>query len=256
VAGGEHRVEDWVGRFIGPDEPRFGSLIRGEVARPPHVEPEAHEKVTEPPAAEAAPEPEEPTIFHGRAPRPGPRRGHGRRGRSSWAVPAAAALTAIAVVAAVIVLPRLRSKRPAPPAPPAAAEAPSPSGTRHHGRHAASTARPAESESGVEVRSSRAPSPAGTPAADSIAAAPAQKYSLDVGSYLDFVRAREERDRLAGSVGLPAWVVTGGRDGGYHVVLGIYRTRARAESAVGVLLDKGLVSGAQVVPLPPRRLRD
>jgi len=96
------------------------------------------------------------------------------------------------------------------------------------------------------------------PPADDVAPAPrSQRLGLEVGTYLDADRAHLECERLAAESGLRAWVVTSREYGAtsYRVVLGVFRTEDRAQSSATTLLERGLVSEARVVPLPPRRSR-
>ena len=91
------------------------------------------------------------------------------------------------------------------------------------------------------------------------ASAPAAKerFGLDVGTYSDAYWAEGERDRIVAATGLKGWVIADSLNGAdtYHVVLGVYRTRERARSAAEVLTERGVVSEASVIPVPPRRLR-
>lgn len=98
---------------------------------------------------------------------------------------------------------------------------------------------------------------ADSPAANSAATTQGSRLTLDVGAYLDPERAGSERERLRAATGLDAWVTKVSEAGGhtYHVVLGIYRSSARADAAADLLLTEGRVSQVRVVPLPPRRAR-
>jgi hypothetical protein len=142
------------------------------------------------------------------------------------------------------------------PAPPSAITLASTSGSR------APVVTPVEPDDATEAD---APPPAAPavheakrPAADSVATpARRERLGLEVGTYLDVERARLECDRLASESGLRAWVVTDSEYGAasYRVVLGVFRTRDRAEASATTLLERGLVSEAQVVDLPGRRAR-
>jgi hypothetical protein len=83
------------------------------------------------------------------------------------------------------------------------------------------------------------------------------RLTLDVASYFDEERAAAERDRLAAASGLQGWVVgvTEGGIASHHVLLGIFRVRERAETMAATIWNRGLVTKALVVPLPPRRSR-
>lgn len=94
-------------------------------------------------------------------------------------------------------------------------------------------------------------------APDTVAMTPSSRLTLDVGTYLSPDRAASERDRLRAKTGLGAWVVrqTEGGNETFHVLLGIYRTNARASAAADLLLVEGRVSQVKVVRLPPRHSR-
>ncbi len=85
----------------------------------------------------------------------------------------------------------------------------------------------------------------------------AGRLTLDVGTYLDATYALAQRERLRATTGLEAWIVTDSEGGteSHHVILGVYRSPERAEAAANLLLGRGLVSQASVVPLPARRVR-
>jgi hypothetical protein len=57
--------------------------------------------------------------------------------------------------------------------------------------------------------------------------------------------------------GFEGWVVDAADDGGklYRIVLGIYRSRARATAAANMLLNSKTLSEVAVVSLPPRSTR-
>jgi hypothetical protein len=94
-------------------------------------------------------------------------------------------------------------------------------------------------------------------APDTVAMTASSRLTLDVGTYLSSDRAASERDRLRAKTGLGAWVVRQSEGGNetFHVLLGIYRTNARASAAADLLLVEGKVSQVKVVRLPPRRSR-
>ena len=115
---------------------------------------------------------------------------------------------------------------------------------------------PVSPNTGAGGESSTRRSPVAPP--NNSAAPPvASHLTLDVANYLNPERARSERDRLRAATGLGAWVVREPEAGGetYHVVLGIYRSNARASAAADLLLAQGRVSQVTVVPLPPRHAR-
>jgi cell division protein FtsN len=82
-------------------------------------------------------------------------------------------------------------------------------------------------------------------------------FALDVGAYPDPDEARAERDRIVIATGLKGWLLPATVGGGqtYRVIIGAYRTRERAEVSASALLERDLAFEAQVIPLPPRRLR-
>ena len=108
-----------------------------------------------------------------------------------------------------------------------------------------------------------APTPAGGAAAGGAAAAegteaapaePAEAgpFGIDVGQYLDEVRAGEKAAEFKEKTGVDARVVPIGEgdEASYHVVLGSYPRRSAAESKANSLLSKGLLTEAAVVALP------
>lgn len=119
----------------------------------------------------------------------------------------------------------------------------------------------------VRVVKRRAPSgapakPAETQPAPVAAPAPAaheaaSRYTIDVGGYVDFDRAMQERDRIQERTGIEAWVVPApdGSSRLHRIVLGIFRSESRATSAADALLASESVREAVVIPLPGRRER-
>jgi len=270
TAPNDPRVREWVHRFVGAQgPPRIGvrvGFIDPEAQA--FVEREDWSNALESPAATAAtPDDaaapasdltpfEEPSTLRelpASAPRPGPR---APRHRSSGAAkgPSLAVIGLVAMsVGVVVLLPRgidrasgARGTRAAaampetivPPAPaPVIRSVPRPS--------APATSAPAPAV--AEAASASAPTPA----------EPRVRLALDVATYLDETRAAEERDRLAAETGLKAWIVAGTEYGAasYRVVLGVFSSQGRADSSATVLLERGLVSEARVIPLPPRSTR-
>jgi len=57
--------------------------------------------------------------------------------------------------------------------------------------------------------------------------------------------------------GFQGWVVDAAGGGGkpYRIVLGVYRSRARATAAANMLLNSKTLRDVTVVPLPPRNAR-
>ncbi len=92
------------------------------------------------------------------------------------------------------------------------------------------------------------------PVIDTGSGRPAHRYSLEVGTYVDPQEAFIERDRIREATGMKAWVVVAppGSAEMSRVLLGVYRTEQRAEAAAGMLMNRGTVIEASVVPLPLR----
>jgi general secretion pathway protein A len=263
-APNDPRVREWVHRFVGAQgPPRIGvrvGFIDPEAQA--FVEREDWANALEPPApAPAAPDDavapandlppfEEPSTLR-ELPASAPRPTRGPRHRSSGAArgPSLAVIGLVAMaVGVVVLLPRGIDRA---------------SGARDARAVAATPemmepAAPTPIVRGVakppEPREAVAAEPSPTPVA---AEAPRVRLALDVATYLDELRAEEERDRLAAETGLKAWVVTGTEYGApsYRVVLGVFSNQGRADSSATVLLERGLVSEARVIPLPPRSTR-
>ena len=79
--------------------------------------------------------------------------------------------------------------------------------------------------------------------------APAQRYGIEVATFIVESRAVEERDRLAKSIPVGCWVVTSLEDDAqvYHVLVGSLTSRSEAESLGADLSERGLVGEARVV---------
>ena len=97
----------------------------------------------------------------------------------------------------------------------------------------------------------------GAAASEGTEAAPAEPveagpFGIDVGQYLDEVRAGEKAAEFKEKTGVDARVVPIGEgdEASYHVVLGSYPRRSAAESKANSLLSKGLLTEAAVVALP------
>ena len=100
---------------------------------------------------------------------------------------------------------------------------------------------------------SRAPAstPSGGGAAAAAApAAPARKYGLIVGEYMDEGKANEVKDKLTASTSLPGRVISVDNGNAFRVILGSFDGRAAAEKAAGELASKGDVNEARVTALP------
>jgi septal ring-binding cell division protein DamX len=82
-------------------------------------------------------------------------------------------------------------------------------------------------------------------------------YTLDVGGYDDLESALDARVRMQDLTGFEGWVVTANEGGveTYRIVLGVYRSHARATAATRMLLDTRTLREVTVVPLPPQSSR-
>lgn len=279
------RVGEWIGRFIKPDEPRFGELLMvaipskldagraSESAMDPKVESKTAPRVLRPETRAwedddrlASPDAfEDFTGTHGIAwetddptmrelpplmrSNPGVRREPKKR--TIWhrpamprSVPIAGGLVAVVFVAALVMLPR-GHRTVGPPAP---------TDTTGAVANASSDGkRTTSARAGNASKKATAP----TPTTADAEKAPEERYSLDVGMYLNPDRAEAERDRIVEATGLRGWLVRGTRDGAdmYHVIVGSYRTRERAQQSAEQLLERGMVFEALVVPLPAKNQR-
>jgi hypothetical protein len=82
-------------------------------------------------------------------------------------------------------------------------------------------------------------------------------FTLDIGGLDGLDHALESRDSMQRLTEFQGWVVPAG-DGELkpcRVVLGLYRTRMRAESAADMLRNSHTLRYVTVVPLPPQSLR-
>lgn len=82
-------------------------------------------------------------------------------------------------------------------------------------------------------------------------------FTLEVGNYLDLERAFNERDRMQALTGIEGWVVPAPEDGSdpHRVVLGIYSSYDRANSAARMLRNSNTLGSVTVTPLPRRSAR-
>ena len=119
---------------------------------------------------------------------------------------------------------------------------------------ASPAAKPAAPATGASTGAAPA---AGAGAADTSAKAPPAPvekgpFVIDAAQFLDEARANQEAEALKTKTSLPASVVgvaVGGATS-YHVYLGKYTSRGRAEAAAGKLFDSGSITQAAVVPQP------
>jgi hypothetical protein len=94
---------------------------------------------------------------------------------------------------------------------------------------------------------------AGEPRSVASAMRPKGPFALDVGGYVDLDTALFERDRMQQLTGFEGWVIDAadGASEPYRIVLGVYRSRARATAAADMLLHSKTLKNVTVVPLPP-----
>jgi hypothetical protein len=269
TAPNDPRVREWVHRFVGAQgPPRIGVRVG-------FIDPEAQAFVEREDWAnaleQAAPAPAAPDDAVGPAndlppfeepstlrelPASAPRPTRGPRHRSSGAAggPSLAVIGLVAMaVGVVVLLPRGIDRASATRGARAVAAMPETIEPLAPTPVIRSVSRPSAS-------ATSAPISAVAQAASESEPTPAERrvrLALDVATYLDETRAAEERDRLAAETGLKAWVVTGAEYGApsYRVVLGVFSSQGRADSSATVLLERGLVSEARVIPLPPRSTR-
>jgi hypothetical protein len=99
-------------------------------------------------------------------------------------------------------------------------------------------------------RTTRTPDSSGASASAESSNGP--HFGVGVAEFLDADRASTEKDRLSHDTALPAVVLPFNDEGTtmYRVVLGRWSTQADAESAASALMERGLISEANVVRIP------
>ena len=82
-------------------------------------------------------------------------------------------------------------------------------------------------------------------------------FTLEVGNYLDLERAFNERARMQALTGIEGWVIPAPENGSdpHRVVLGIYSSYDRANSAARMLRASNTLGSVTVTPLPRRSAR-
>jgi type II secretory pathway predicted ATPase ExeA len=82
-------------------------------------------------------------------------------------------------------------------------------------------------------------------------------FTLEVGNYLDLERAFNERDRMQALTGIEGWVIPAPENGSdpHRVVLGIYRSYDRANSAARMLRNSNTLGSVTVTLLPKKSAR-
>lgn len=282
--GDPQKVSDWVGRFISPGEPRFGDLI-GTGQMSTFVEEDC--------GTDAEPDAALPKkrrkVKLGRK----VRRGYAEPKRPEW-LGTVALLLVIAAALVVLAGPTKRAVMAGwnavtssveasdeeATATPALAQASQPTSAdtdegadADQAQKSAAVTRGASEEPAPPARTSsepersaraaaRHPSPVRVESAavkppDAPDSDPSQLWAVDVGSHVDPGAAGMDRERLVEETGLKGWIVRSSENGTtrYRVVLGIYSTRERAENGAAILMDRGTVSDAMAIPLPPRSVR-
>ncbi|MGH7741404.1 MAG: hypothetical protein ACRENS_05215, partial [Candidatus Eiseniibacteriota bacterium] len=130
--------------------------------------------------------------------------------------------------------------------------------SRKSGDHAASAAGVAATSGTAPKSEPSAENPRGTDRnSNAPAAIPKGPYTIDTGQHLELERAFDERERMQGLTGIQGWVVPAGdaSEGKFDVVLGVFRSYARAKSAADMLMKSRTLSDVAVITLPPRHTR-
>ena len=246
------RVRDWVGRFIGPDEPRFGDLLRAPV---PFVDEAERTREIREMVARGGPVVVPPRA--GRRPRAvapaRDRRGRavagGSRERHAIVV-LGVLLVAMSAVTLVLLLERRGPARAPESVPVQVARATAPAAPAH-------ARSPVRRTDAAARAPSVAPVPKAVPTKPPAATPAVGQFALDIGVYAVREQAEAERDRIVAATSLKGWVVEAAPEtgGGYHIILGIFSTRERAAASAQRMELSGLATGAEVIPLPPRRVR-
>ena len=233
VPPARHDSREWVARFVGDQGPV--QISSQATARPSWTpEPSRAEEAIPIESGEASPT--HTGVAPATLPRSRPRRGAGLHMATT------ASLVAIGIITAVVL--GLRA-----------------TGNARKASNAATTASVASLDEGTtSSRGSKAGSrlARGTPERTSESTAlPRGPYTLDAGVHLDLQTALDERRRMQELTGIEGWVVpaTGPGADEYRVVLGIFRSYARARSAAGMLVRSRTLPKVTVVSLPPPRTR-
>ena len=233
-----HDPGEWVKRFVGDRGPLQISSRAAEDPWLLEVPVQEPAKAADPEASPSeAPAAEAPAFVDRRARKRKPTAPPPPRTRHRMRLPVPAiALALVAIVAIALVIRAGMRANPAPP--PSAvlsaakvdtAEAPARSGSSSRGPRRSST----DSE------------PSGT-------AGGKGPFTLDVGGYADLQDAIDERDRAQLLTGFEGWVIPADDGHKHRVVVGAYRSHARATSAANMLIRSRTLKRVSVVPLPPR----
>ena len=230
---------EWVARFVGDK----GPLQLASHGAPRETRSREFAAPIETPAAEAGEASPKPAQAAGAAPR-------SARRRRSLRVPIAAAAATIVVFVAIGLIVRVIGIARTHGAPPAAATASvSPTGDQESSARAPSggATRGAGATRATEPRE---PSPAAGPI-------PKGPYTLDTNALLGYTAALDERSRTQSLTGIEGWVAPAGDDhpDQYRVLLGIFSSYSRAQSAAAMLMRSHTLSHVTVVKLPSRRVR-
>ena len=242
ITRASHDPGEWVRRFVGDSGPvQISSQARPEPTWA--AEPAEPTWAPEPSESQDAESPGPPETSPGLRPRP--ERGHPRsRPRLLGGLSVTTALLAALVVVSAVAL-VLRASGIARNRAPQVAGA-----TTATAPQDANKARSRPAGASPQSR-------AGEPRSIASAARPRAPFTLDVGGYVDLESALTQRDRLQQLTGFEGWVVDAADGGGkpYRIVLGVYRSRARATAAADMLLNSKTLRDVTVVPLPPRSTR-
>jgi cytoskeletal protein RodZ len=140
-----------------------------------------------------------------------------------------------------------------PGAKPAAAKtaatkpAPATAAAKPAGKTAASTTSASATKPAAKAAGAAATTAAAAAPAEPAAPRESGPFGIQVATYIVEDKASSEKDRLATATGLAGQVKS--IDGSFVVLLGSFKTRAAAERAAEPLINKSLVSEAQVVAL-------
>jgi type II secretory pathway predicted ATPase ExeA len=220
--------QEWVARFIGSD----GPVQIGSKAAQANWEPEPFEPLPanpmSPTEAPAEPQSSQPITYSPMRPR--------RGDRMKIATTVALATIVAAAAFALVIRVGAFSQKDIVKIPATAT---------------AASARGAESRADAPTASSSA-RPARV-----VPVSPNGRYTLDVGAVAALQDAFDERYRLHELTGIEGWVISPPEGSGkpYRIVLGIYRSFDRANSAANMLMRSKTLRNVVVVPLPPRSTR-
>lgn len=237
-----HDTEEWVARFVGDQGPiRIGSQAPAKSASIHKSDWEIERGWTEEEAASQATGDAPSTAVAEKRSAPRAPKLDGRLVLS--------ALAALVVVSTIVWVVRAGQRRDVKPDHATVVAAPDSSSA------AAAAPAAASSPPAVAVTAPAAARPDGERKPDS-GRPGKQRFTLEVGASADLQAAFAERDRIRALTGMDTWVVPA-TDGvsPHRIVLGIYRSRERAEKAVRLLIDSNTLETATIAPLPKQSER-